>query len=198
MEEACSTNSDAIRDSAVPLLPLDKPVIQGACRLLALDNSAINKPRDINDIIWSCLKDLQSLKQDSNACMIKVLSQLIAVSKYIELCALYKERKVCKHLCLRASIAIVHQMGKGVYFTCQIHHHELYLLKYHHLPPYKEYTQHGQYSLLNNEAVLHDVHIYLVAQSLSSVTPWTLCYHVNHVILPALEIQAMISEPTAV
>jgi len=94
VEEACSTNSDAIRDSAVPLLPLDKPVIQGACRLLALDNSAINKPRDINDIIWSCLKDLQSLKQDSNACMIKVLSQLIAVSKYIELCALYKERKV--------------------------------------------------------------------------------------------------------
>ena len=188
MEEACSTNLDAIRDLAVPLLPLDKPVIQDACRLLALDNSVIDEPRDINDIIWSCLKDLKLLKQDSNACMIKVLSQLIAVFKYIELHALYKERKVCKHPCLRASIAIVHQMGKGVYFTCQIHHHELYLLKHHHLPHHKEYTQHGQYSLLNNEAVLYNMHIYLVAQSLSSITPWTLCHHVNHVILPVLEI----------
>jgi len=61
-------------------------------------------------------------------------------------------------------------MGKGIYFAWQIHHHELYLLKHHHLPPHKEYTWNGQYLLLNNEAILNNVHIYLAAQSLGTVT----------------------------
>ena len=39
--------------------------------------------------------------------------------------------------------------------------------------------------------------IYLAAQSLGSVCPWTLCLHVNDVILPALEIDTKISEMTA-
>jgi len=56
----------------------------------------------------------------------------------------------------------------------------------------------GQYSLLNNEVILNNVHIYLAAQSLGTVTPQMLCHHVNQIILPALEIQAMISEPMAV
>jgi len=89
-------------------------------------------------------------------------------------------------------------MGKGVYFARKIRYHELYLLKHHHLPPRKEYTRHGQYSLLDNEAILNDVRVYLAAQSLGTVTPRMLCHHVNHIILPALEIEATISEPTAV
>ena len=88
-------------------------------------------------------------------------------------------------------------MGKGPYFACQIRHNELYLLKHHHLPPRKEYTRHGQYSFLDNETVLHNVHVYLAAQSLGTVTPRTLCHHTNKVILPALGIQATISESTA-
>jgi hypothetical protein len=89
-----------------------------------------------------------------------------------------------------------HWMGRGVYFTCQIHHHALYLLKFYHLPSQKEYTCHGQYSLLDNESILHDMRVYLAAQSLGTVTLRMLCNYINQVILPALEIQAMISEST--
>jgi hypothetical protein len=126
-----------------------------------------------------------------------MLMQLTAVSEYMELCAQYKSSKACKRPCLWASLITAHWMGRGIYFACQIHHHALYLLKFHHLPPRKEYTRHGQYSLLDNESILHNVCVYLAAQSLSTVTLWTLCDHVNQVILPALEIQATISESTA-
>lgn len=44
---------------------------------------------------------------------------------------------------------------------------------------------------------MHDVRVYLAAQSLGSVCPQMLCLHVNDVILPALEIEAKISKTTA-
>ena len=39
--------------------------------------------------------------------------------------------------------------------------------------------------------------VYLAAQSLGTVTPRTLCHHLNQIILPALQIQGMIVKSTA-
>ena len=89
------------------------------------------------------------------------------------------------------------QVGRSVHYACQIHHNKLYLLKHYHLPPHKEYTWHGQYSLVDNEIVLNDVCIYLTAQSLGTVTLLDLCQHVNGILLPVLGIKTMISELTA-
>lgn len=59
------------------------------------------------------------------------------------------------------------------------------------------YSREGHHSLLNNELILHDVRVYLAAQDLGSVTPQTLCQHVNDVLLPALGMQGSIVESTA-
>lgn len=50
--------------------------------------------------------------------------------------------------------------------------------------------------LLDNEAILHDVYTYLTSQNLSTVTPLIFSQHVDTVILPALGINATISEST--
>ncbi len=199
--EAHATDAPAIRDSEEPSLPSDEPEIEDARRLFASEDSEIDSDvtgdPDIMNIIQSCLKDVKTLKQHNHVRAIKMLSLLIAVSEYIKLRTLYKSIKACKQPCLKASIAIARRMGRGIYFARQIRYNELYLLKHRHLPPRKDYTRHGQYSLLDNEAVLHDVRVYLAAQSLGTVTPWALRQHVNQVILPAFEIRATISEPTA-
>ncbi len=137
MEKARATDAHAIRNSEDPSLPLDEPEIEAAHILLALEESEINESGDIMEIVQSCLKEIKPLKQHNHVRMIKMLSQLIAVSKYVKLHTLYKSSKACKQPCLKASIAIAHRMGKGVYFACQIRYNELYLLKYHHLPPVK-------------------------------------------------------------
>ena len=98
---------------------------------------------------------------------------------------------------LKASIAIARQMGKGPYLACKIRHTELYLLKHRRLPLPKSYAQGGHHSLLNNEAVLHDMRVYLTTQTLGTVTPLSLCQYINAVILPALEIEGRIVEYTA-
>jgi hypothetical protein len=195
--EARAADALVIRDSEELSLPLDNPDIEAARVFFAPEDSEINESRDIMKIIQSCLDDVKDAKQCNNLRAIKMLSQLIAVSEYIKLRARYKLCKACKQPCLKASIAIARRMGKGPYFARQIRHNELYLLKHHHLPPRKEYTRHGQYSFLDNETVLHDVRVYLAAQSLGTVTPRTLYTHINQVILPALGIQATISESTA-
>ena len=51
--------------------------------------------------------------------------------------------------------------------------------------------------LLDNECILHDVHAYLAAQALGTITPHTMSQHVNEVILPALQIKGMVLESTA-
>jgi len=176
---------------------LDEPAIEATRALFTPEDSTDNVSIDITEVIQSCLKDVKLLKQHNNVRAIKMLSQLIAVSEYVKLRTLYKSSKTCKQPCLKASIAIARRMGKGVYYARQIRYNEMYLRKHHHLPPRKEYTRHGQYSLLDNEAVLHDVRVYLAAQSLGTVTPRMLCHHVNQIILPALGIEATITESTA-
>jgi len=195
-EEAHAADADVIRNSEVRSLPSDVPAIDAAHVLFASEESEeIDGTGDLSKIIQSCLRDV---KWHKNVRAIKMLSQLVAVSEYVKLRTHYKLHKVCKQPCLKASIAIAHQMGKGPYFAHQIQYHELYLLKHHHLPLVK--NMHGMvntHSLLNNEAVLHDMRVYLAAQSLSTVTPRTLCHHLNQIIRPALEIQGTIVESTA-
>jgi hypothetical protein len=94
-------------------------------------------------------------------------------------------------------MAIAHRMGKGPYFACQIRHNEMYLLRNKHLPPPKVFVRHGHHSLLDNEALLHDIRVYLATQALSNVSPRTLCQHINNVILPVLRINGTIVESTA-
>ena len=68
-------------------------------------------------------------------------------------------------------------------------------------PPSKVDAHHGQYTLLDNKAVLHAVQRYLAAQKLGAITPHLLCCHVNDVILLALEMiekNGSISECTAI
>ena len=92
-------------------------------------------------------------------------------------------------------------MVNGKYFSCQIHHLEVYLRAHGRLPLSKVYTQYGKYTLVDNEAVLHGVHRYLAAQNLGSITPHLLCHHVNEVIIPALQLtkkETTITEQTAV
>ena len=197
-EKACAAGCvHAIRDSDEPLLPLDKPEIETTCTLFTLEHLEVNMSIGLTEIIQSCLKDVKVMKQHNNAHTMKMLSQLIAVSEYIKLRAIYRSSKACKQPCLKASIAIACWVGRGVYYACHICHNELYLLKHHHLPPWKEYTWYGQYFLLDNKVVLNDMCVYLAAQSLGTVTPLDLCQHVNGILLPALGIKAMISESTA-
>ena len=89
-------------------------------------------------------------------------------------------------------------------FKCQpcncLMHGQRHLLWHHHLPPSKVDAHHGQYTLLDNEAVLHTVQRYLTAQNLGTITPHLLCRHVNDVLL-ALEMtkkNGSISEHTAI
>ena len=125
------------------MLSSDAPEIEDACQLFALEDLVIDQSRDIMDIILSCIKDVKKLKQLNHTCIIKMLTQLTAVSKYVKLCTVYKLGKACKQPCLKASIAIACQMGRGLYFAHQICRHELYLIKHHQLPPCKGYTQKG-------------------------------------------------------
>jgi hypothetical protein len=91
-------------------------------------------------------------------------------------------------------------MGKGFYFARQIRQNEMYLLRHQRLPPSKANLKHGQYTLLDNENVIHAVRNYLAAQQLSTITPFLLCHHVNEVILPALALtgKTSISERMAI
>ena len=186
-----------IRDSEETALSLDAPEIEDARGLFTLEDPVINRSRDIVDIILSCIKDVKKSKQLNHTRMIKLLTQLTAVSEYVKLRTVYKLGKACKQPCLKASVAIAHRMGKGLHFARQICHLELHLLKHHQLPPRKGYTWNGQYSVLDNEAVLHGVRVYLTAQSLGTVTPLLLSQHVNDTLLPVLKIQGTICESTA-
>jgi hypothetical protein len=146
-----------MRDSEETSLPPDAPEIEDVHRLFTLEDPVVLPPRDIVDIIQSCMKDVKKMEQHNPTHAIKLLIQLMAVSEYIKKRDIYMLSNACKQPCLRASIVIANQMGKGVYFARQICHNTLYLLKHHRLPPCKEYTCNGQYSILDNEAVLHSI-----------------------------------------
>jgi hypothetical protein len=143
MIEAHAADADAIKDadSEMPLLPLDRPAIKDAHRLFVLEDLEINsgRTRDLDvilmDVIQSCLKNLKMPKLHNHAHTIKMLLLLSAISEYVKLCSHYKSIKQCKQPYLNMSVTIACWMGRGIYFTCQIHYNSLYLLKYHHLPP---------------------------------------------------------------
>jgi hypothetical protein len=160
---------------------------------------------DIFEIVKACLQDVKKLKL---ACSLKVVTQLTAVLEYAKLQDQYQCHNKCKRPGLSASLAIARRMEKGrvgkkkgSYFACQIHRNEAYLLKHKRLPPTKAGAKHGQYTLLDNEAVLHGVRRYLAAQNLGTITPKLFCHHVNNTILPALDLtwkNVSICERTAV
>jgi len=115
LEEVQSTVPDLTRDSEQPSLPLEGPAIEATWEVLRLEES--NEPADIMKIIETCLKDVR--RDKSNQAM-KLLSHLIAVTQYVKLHAYYKAHKVCKQPCLKASMAIARQMGRGPYFAHHI------------------------------------------------------------------------------
>jgi len=89
-------------------------------------------------------------------------------------------------------------MGQNAYVTCAgSSWHLPYLLKNWCLSLSKAYVQGRHHSLLDNEAILHDMRVYLATQNLGTVTPRALCKHINDVILPALEIKGTIVKSTA-
>jgi hypothetical protein len=116
---------------------------------------------DIFEIVKACLQDVRKLK---SACSLKVVTQLTAVLEYTKLQDQYQCHNKCKWPGLSVSLAIARRMEKGrvgkkkgFYFALQICRNEAYLLKHQHLPPTKADAKHGQYTLLDNEAVLHGV-----------------------------------------
>jgi hypothetical protein len=187
-----TTNADLIRDSERSALPKQGPAVQAAQELFGAEED--NHATNITKIIQSCLKDVNKIKSKR---AMKMLSQIISVSEYIKLRARYRQHNSCTRPCLNASMAIARRMGKGPYYARQIRYNELFLLKNHHLPPPGSFVKHGHHSLLDNEAVLHDVRVYLAAQSLGTISPRGLCHHVNDIILPALGIRGTIVESTA-
>jgi len=221
-EEIEATNPELTWDSEVQSLPLQGPAIEAAHTLFAQESSISehlgaesdsehsdsehsecpgsdhsdsedNRFEDLMKIIRACLKDA---KRHNTIWGIKAANQLVAVTEYVKLRTRYWKHNACQHPCLSASLAIACRMGKGPYFACQIRQNELYLLQNHCLPLPKSYTKHGHHTLLDNEAILHNVRTYLAAQALGTVTPWTFCQHVNEVILPVLEINGTISKST--
>ena len=52
----------------------------------------------------------------------------------------------------------------------------------------KKGAKHGQFTLLDNEYILHSVRRYLAAQNLGTITPQELCCHINQVIIPPLDL----------
>jgi hypothetical protein len=162
------------------------------------DNDCLQSSKDILEIVKTCLKAVKKLKTGRT---IKMMTQLVAVAEYVKLRARYQTHAKCSQPCLSASLAIARRMGKGGYFARQIRRNERYLLQHQRLPPSKAGAYHGQYTLLDNENVLHAVRRYLAAQDLGTITPHQLCRNVNDVILPALDMtghNSYISERTAI
>ena len=85
-----------------------------------------------------------------------------------------------------AILATVKCMGKGTYFSGQIHHNEIYLIQYCHLPPTKGGVYCGPETLLDNETILHNVWKNLAIQNLGTITPLQLHKHVNNVIFSCI------------
>ena len=157
---------------------------------------------NIFEIVESRLLDVKKLKMPA-AQRIKVVMQLTAVTQYVQLQDRFRDNPNCTRPCLNASLVIARRMGKkdGAYFARQIRHNEIYLLRHRRLPVSKKGAKNGQYTLLDNEAIIHSVRRYLAAQNLGTITPKELCRHVNLVILPSLDLSeknGSICERTAV
>ncbi|KAF8469898.1 hypothetical protein JB92DRAFT_2838459 [Gautieria morchelliformis] len=121
---------------------------EAAHEWLKIDYEDVPTPTDIITIVKRCLQDVKKLKCGRT---VKMMTQLTAVSEYVKLRDRYQAHGRSKKPCLKASLAIAHRMGKGFYFTRQVHQNEVYLLQHQQLPPSKANVKHGQYTLLDNE-----------------------------------------------
>jgi hypothetical protein len=177
----------------------DTTEIEAASQWLDInDDDSPKISKDIIEIVKTCLNEVKKLR---TARSVKLMTQLPAITEYVKLCTQFRAHLKCKQPCLNASLAIARRMGKGSYFARQIRQDEAFVRRHHQLPPSQAAAQHGQYTLLDNENVLHAVRRYLAAQSLGTITPHLLCHHVNGVILPALNMtgeRSTICERTAI
>src|SRR5258705_3724853 len=141
-----------VEDSEVPIP--EAPEISAARELM--DNDEDETAPDIFQIIKSCLKDIKKIDTPATR-RIKMVMHLAAVTQYVQLRDRFRRNPNCKRPCLNASLAIARCMGKahGVYFARQIRHNEDYLLCHRRLPLTKKAAKHGQYTLLDNESILH-------------------------------------------
>jgi hypothetical protein len=190
-----ATHPELTQDSESQSLPMPGRSNETA-RLFLIEEDKPENSESI-DIIAIIRSRLREAKTSRSTHTIKTISKLSAVLEYVKLRARYIKHNTCKRPCLSASAAIAIRVGKGLYFARQIRQNELYLKKHHYLPPPKRYSRHGHHTLLDNESVLHDVRAYLAAQALGTVTPRTLCKHVNEMVLPTLRINGTISKSTA-
>jgi hypothetical protein len=118
LKEVEITDPEVAQDLEQQSLLLQGPTIKSMCVLFTPEEVEDNDDLDMNNImniIGSCLK---IAKKGSTTYVIKLLSQLMAVSEYVKLHPCYQKTKACKRPCLSASIAIACQMGKGPYFAC--------------------------------------------------------------------------------
>jgi hypothetical protein len=198
-DELDREDSELVKDSEVPVP--EAPEISAARELMNDDENETETDPDIFQIVKSSLKDIKDLDMPPPR-RLKMVMHLTAITQYVQLRERFRRNPNCKRPCLSASLAIARRMGKtGPYFARQIHHHENYLLRHRRLPLTKRGAKHGQYTLLDNESVLHGVRRYLAAQNLGTITPRELCRHVNQVILPALDLsekKSSICERTAI
>ena len=123
VESSHTDDAHALRDLELeePSLPLDKPEVEAARTLLTPEDLESHGSRDIMEIIQLCLKEMKPLlKQHNTGCAMKMLTQVTSVLEYVRLCVIFKSSNLCRWPCLKASLAIAHRMGKGIYFAHQI------------------------------------------------------------------------------
>jgi hypothetical protein len=170
LQEASDTNSDH-SDSEEAELPVGESVEEPPREWLDVDEDG-SESHSIFQIVESCLKDIRKLKMPPSR-SIGMITKLTAVTQYVKIRERFRLQNKCTKPSLSASLAIAKRMGKadGVYFARQIRHNEIYLLRYGRLPPTKRGLKHGQYTLLDNESVLHSVRRYLAAQNLEPLPP---------------------------
>ena len=123
-----------------------------------MDNDEDETAPGIFQIVKSCLNDIKKIDMPATR-RAKMVMHLTAVTQYVQVRDRFRRNPNCKRPCLNASLAIAHRMGKanGAYFARQIRHNENYLLRHHRLPLTKKGAKHSQYTLLDNESVLHSI-----------------------------------------
>jgi len=147
-----------------------------------------------------------------------VLFKLHAVQNHLELLECYHCITSIKNPTTRASLAVTKSVGKGPYFSKNIHCLVIYINHFHTHPPVRSGKHHTHPSLFNNERISQAVHHYLTVQEigevkfqhtfkvtkitkynylLHQVTPLKLMCEVNQTLIPALGLdigKTMISE----
>jgi len=148
-------NQDSLEPEEVSDLEAD---VEAAREWLDIDDDdSPEASKDILEIVKSCLKGMKkvedgSFHQDDDTtyshCRVCEASHPFPSSLYMQT-AMFK--------CQPCNCPT---HGQRHLFCTSIREKEAYLLRHHHLPPSKVDAHHGQYTLLDNEAVLHAVRRY--------------------------------------